>query len=144
MTKLAKWKDLPSLDLYLDQVLLYVNQETQAFLSKSEKPLTSSMINNYVKHAYIPKPEKKKYNRQQVARLIVLTICKSVFAISDIAQMIDVHYSEAEPASLYDTFVDCLAGTVQPETPELIIKACQTINSYKEAMDLVDQLKEEK
>ena len=84
---LAKWDQLPTLDLYLDQVLLYVNQETAGLLSQNEKPLTAAMINNYVKHGYLPKPQKKKYGRKQIARLIVLTICKSVFAISDIAQI---------------------------------------------------------
>ena len=43
---LAKWDQLPSLDLYLDQVLLYVNQETAGLLSQNEKPLTAAMINN--------------------------------------------------------------------------------------------------
>ncbi|CQR25201.1 BS_ykrK family protein [Streptococcus varani] len=141
---LSKWNELPSLDLYLDQVLLYVNQETETFLSKNEKPLTASMINNYVKNGFLPKPEKKKYGRIQLARLIVLSICKTVFSISDIAQMIDVHYKDRNSQLLYDTFVDCLEGKSQPNTPELISKACQTILVYKEAMELIEQLREEK
>ena len=139
---LAKWDQLPSLDLYLDQVLLYVNQETAGLLSQNEKLLTAAMINNYVKHGYLPKPHKKKYGRKQIARLIVLTICKSVFAISDIAQMIEIHYQEAEASLLYDSFIDCLEGRPSEQTPDLIVKACQAILSYKEAMDLVDHLKE--
>ncbi|MCB4986244.1 DUF1836 domain-containing protein, partial [Streptococcus mutans] len=31
-----KWDDLPELDLYLDQVLLYVNQTTDAAASKDK------------------------------------------------------------------------------------------------------------
>lgn len=144
MMLLAKWDQLPTLDLYLDQVLLYVNQETADLLSQNEKPLTAAMINNYVKHGYLPKPQKKKYGRKQIARLIVLTICKSVFAISDIAQMIELHDQEAEASLLYDAFIDCLEGRASEQTPELIVKACRAILSYKEAMDLVDHLKEEK
>ena len=84
-----KWDDLPELDLYLDQVLLYVNQTTDAAASK-DKGLTASMINNYVKHGHIEKPIKKKYNRKQVARLIVITALKNVFSIQEISQTLTV------------------------------------------------------
>ena len=51
-----------------------------------EKGLTASMVNNYVKHGYLPKPDKKKYQRKQIARLIAITTLKSVFSIQEIAQ----------------------------------------------------------
>ncbi|MGT2753317.1 DUF1836 domain-containing protein [Streptococcus ovis] len=142
MKQLPNWKELPSLDLYLDQVLLYVNQETATYLSHSEKPLTAAMVNNYVKHGYLPKPVKKKYGRLQIARLIVLTLCKPIFAITDICQMIEVHYQDADSKVLYDCFVDCLMGKEQDEVPELILKACQAIQAYQEAMKLIDSLTE--
>ena len=44
------WEQLPELDLYLDQVLLYVNKTCAPVLSSSDKGLTAAMINNYVKH----------------------------------------------------------------------------------------------
>ncbi|HFR2764832.1 TPA: DUF1836 domain-containing protein, partial [Streptococcus agalactiae] len=48
-----KWEELPELDLYLDQVLLYVNQLINPKTITNDKLLTASMINNYVKHNYI-------------------------------------------------------------------------------------------
>ena len=53
------WDELPAIDLYLDQVLLYVNQVTQNNIP-SDKGLTASMVNNYVKHEQLTKPIKKK------------------------------------------------------------------------------------
>ncbi|HGD2961151.1 TPA: DUF1836 domain-containing protein, partial [Streptococcus agalactiae] len=44
-----KWEELPELDLYLDQVLLYVNQLINPKTITNDKLLTASMINNYVK-----------------------------------------------------------------------------------------------
>ena len=44
-----KWAELPNLDLYLDQVLLYVNQLDSSSIVDDDKGLTSAMINNYVK-----------------------------------------------------------------------------------------------
>lgn len=54
-----QWKELPELDLYLDQVLLYVNQIASFSPSQNDKGLTAAMINNYVKHGHIDKPVKK-------------------------------------------------------------------------------------
>lgn len=79
------WEQLPELDLYLDQVLLYVNKTCAPVLSSSDKGLTAAMINNYVKHGYVEKPDKKKYQRRQVARLIAITTLKTVFSIQEIA-----------------------------------------------------------
>ncbi|SUN69364.1 Domain of uncharacterised function (DUF1836) [Streptococcus equinus] len=77
-TTYPKWSDLPQIDLYLDQVLLYVNQVVQAN-QQDAKGLTASMINNYVKHGHLEKPIKKKYSRKQVARLIVYYSIKKYF-----------------------------------------------------------------
>ena len=76
------WEQLPELDLYLDQVLLYVNKTCAPVLSSSDKGLTAAMINNYVKHGYVEKPDKKKYQRRQVARLTAITTLKTVIALS--------------------------------------------------------------
>ena len=53
------WEELPEIELYLDQVLLYVNQVTQSTLGPNDKGLTASMVNNYVKHGHIAKSIKK-------------------------------------------------------------------------------------
>ncbi len=84
------WEELPEIELYLDQVLLYVNQVTQSTLGPNDKGLTASMVNNYVKHGHVAKPIKKKYNAAQVARLIVITSLKTVFEISEIAKTLEI------------------------------------------------------
>ena len=59
-----KWAEIPNIDLYLDQVLLYVNQVCAPISPDKDKGLTASMVNNYVKHGYLTKPDKRKYQRQ--------------------------------------------------------------------------------
>lgn len=103
-----KWEEIPDIDLYLDQVLLYVNKVCAPFISKTDKGLTASMVNNYVKHGYLPKPDKKKYKRQQVARLIAITTLKTVFSIQEIAATLNLLQSQADSADLYNSFVDFL------------------------------------
>ena len=89
------WEELPEIELYLDQVLLYVNQVTQSTLGPNDKGLTASMVNNYVKHGHVAKPIKKKYNAAQVARLIVITSLKTVFEISEIAKTLEILRTDA-------------------------------------------------
>ena len=79
MREYPKWSELPEIDLYLDQVLEYVNKLHSPVMLKNDKGLTSAMINNYVKNHYVDKPIKKKYSRRQLARLIVITYLKNVF-----------------------------------------------------------------
>ncbi|MBP2622393.1 DUF1836 domain-containing protein [Streptococcus oricebi] len=137
-----KWEDLPELDLYLDQVLLYVNQINNQAFEGQEKALTASMVNNYVKHGHLPKPIKKKYSRHQVARLIILTALKPVFSIQDIILAVqDLVTKEDLSAFYYNDFVACMQGE-EPKSQHhpLILSACQTIKVYHQTQTLFKQL----
>ena len=131
-----KWKEIPNIDLYLDQVLLYVNQVCEPMSSESNKGLTASMVNNYVKHGYLTKPEKKKYQRQQIARLIAITTLKSVFSIQEIAQTLNTLQTETNSEQLYNAFVDYMNEGIDPENP-IIQTSCQTVKLYYQTLDLI-------
>ena len=131
-----KWKEIPNIDLYLDQVLLYVNQVCEPISSESDKGLTASMVNNYVKHGYMTKPEKKKYQRQQIARLIAITTLKSVFSIQEIAQTLNTLQTETNSEQLYNAFVDYMNEGIDPENP-IIQTSCQTVKLYYQTLDLI-------
>ena len=131
-----KWKEIPNIDLYLDQVLLYVNQVCEPISSESDKGLTASMVNNYVKHGYLTKPEKKKYQRQQIARLIAITTLKSVFSIQEIAQTLNTLQTETNSEQLYNAFVDYMNEGIDPENP-IIQTSCQTVKLYYQTLDLI-------
>lgn len=131
-----RWDELPVLDLYLDQVLLYVNKVCKPAFTASDKGLTASMINNYVKHGYLEKPLKKKYNRQQVARLIAITSLKTVFSIQDIAATLDMLNAQTQSEELYNDFVDYMNGQKLEVTP-IIASACQTLKLYQQTLALI-------
>lgn len=132
-----KWEELPNIDLYLDQVLLYVNQVCAPSFSQKEKGLTASMINNYVKHGYLTKPDKKKYQRHQIARLIAITTLKSVFSIQEIAQTLNTLQVEASSETLYDAFVNYMNEEIDPESP-IILTSCQTVKLYHRTLSLIE------
>lgn len=94
--QLPRWQELPTLALYMDQVVAYIN-DTLSFLlidpnpqaqdqkgKKEDRFLTAAMINNYVKHRYIPRPQKKRYQREHLACLMVYALFKQVLPLTDI------------------------------------------------------------
>ncbi len=136
-----KWSELPTIDLYLDQVLLYVNQLDSSSIVDDDKGLTASMINNYVKNGHLDKPIKKKYSRRQLARLIVITCLKNVFAIQEISKTISSLTKDGDSEAMYDNFVMCMNEEKREGLPEVIVSACDTVRLYKKTHDLVEKLK---
>ena len=137
-----KWAEIPNIDLYLDQVLLYVNQVCAPISADKDKGLTASMVNNYVKHGYLTKPDKKKYQRQQIARLIAITTLKSVFSIQEIAQTLNTLQTQASSDQLYDAFVDYMNQGIDPANP-IIQTSCQTVKLYHQTLALIDHTQKE-
>lgn len=136
-----KWSELPTIDLYLDQVLLYVNQLDSSSIVDDDKGLTAAMINNYVKNGHLDKPIKKKYSRRQLARLIVITCLKNVFAIQEISKTISSLTKDGDSEAMYDNFVMCMNEEKREGLPEVKVSACDTVRLYKKTHDLVEKLK---
>ena len=68
------YEKLPDIDLYMDQVLSFINDRTR-YLSRNpneDKLFTKTMINNYAKTKILPPPVKKKYSREHVLMLIFI------------------------------------------------------------------------
>lgn len=86
---IPRWKELPNVDLYLDQVVTLVNETLYPVLSNSYPDgdnliLTKNMINNYVKNKIIEPPIKKKYKKNHLAQFFVICVLKEVYKINDI------------------------------------------------------------
>ncbi|KRL85531.1 DUF1836 domain-containing protein [Lacticaseibacillus pantheris] len=119
-----RWADLPQFDLYMDQVLQFVNELT-APTGMGE--LTATMVNNYVKKGVISAPTKKKYGRTQIANIIVIAILKPVFALDTIADGIKYQLVNRTANQAYDAFILDFAGAIQQAnsdfTGEVVINA---------------------
>ena len=99
---IVHWDALPDLDLYMDQVLTYMDRQLSLFQKDEEnKLLTSNMINNYVKDGLIPRPDKKKYSREHLALMIVVGMLKQVLTIQTITGLQD---AEPDKMKLYEQF----------------------------------------
>lgn len=117
--QLPKWKELPTLGLYVDQVAAVINEP---LASLGLEPITKSMINNYVKKKVIQAPVKKKYAVNQIVDLLLIGLLKSSFSIDEIRTGIAQVTVKAYPQAAYDRFIDILnaelAGREIPQMKE--------------------------
>ena len=61
--RLARYADIPTIDLYMDQLLTYIDAQLRPLVAPDEKLLTASMVNNYTKNGLVPRAAGKKYNQ---------------------------------------------------------------------------------
>ena len=102
---IPRWNELPDIDLYLDQVVNYLERYLDIYAgNKEDKIITKTMINNYVKQGIIPAPEKKKYNKTHIAYLIVVCLLKQVYSINDIGKLISLTIQYFELSKAYNRF----------------------------------------
>ncbi len=103
---LPKWKNLPDLDLYMDQVVTYLERELAPLTVEGrEKMITTWMINNYVKGDLLDSPIQKKYSKDHLAYLLAICSIKQILSISDIASLFNFQKSnERDSSVIYEFF----------------------------------------
>lgn len=100
---MPNWNDLPDIDLYMDQVITYLEKQLAVFSkNEDEKFITPAMINNYVKNEIIPRPLNKKYTREHLAHLISVLNLKNILSLMDITRLISHEKIDKPINSLFD------------------------------------------
>jgi hypothetical protein len=106
---LPRWDELPSVELYLDQVVKLINNSLSPYIffnneNKEAELLTKTMINNYVKNELIDAPVKKQYAKIQLAKLFVICVLKQVYSMQDIKSLINKALEFADIDVAYNRF----------------------------------------
>lgn len=130
---LPKWRNLPDLDLYMDQVVTYLERElTHLTVEEQEKMITTWMINNYVKGGLLNNPVKKKYSREHIAYLLAICSIKQILSISDIASLFDFQKgNNRESAVIYEFFRKTQSDMVKSIAKESIDKIIPFLDEEK-------------
>ena len=103
--KLTNWKEIPEIELYMDQVVNYVDRQLSHLKTEEkEKLLTPAMVNNYVKLGTLPKPEGKKYKKGHIARLFPLCVLKQILPLNVIGGAIDDFKEMLESEKAYEQY----------------------------------------
>ncbi len=119
---LPSWDALPSIPLYMDQVTMVTGQALALF-EREEKQnlLTSSMVNNYVKNGVVEHPVHKKYMREHLAKLMMVSLLKQVLSIQDISVLLS---GEEAAAQFYADFAAAQDSALH-ETAALLQTDCE-------------------
>ena len=97
--RLPRYAEIPSVGLYLEQTIKYIN----SFLAPLGcLELTGSMISNYVKKGLIPAPVKKQYYPEQIAYLFFVALAKNLTSMENIDLLISVQRSTYTLPVAYD------------------------------------------
>lgn len=105
--ELQNYEKLPDIDLYMDQVVTYLEKQLQILATSSlDKQITSSMINNYVKGEVISAPVGKKYNREHLSLIEEICILKQVLSIAEIKEIIQNRYCNQSYIDVFNEFKD--------------------------------------
>ncbi len=105
--KLPTWEELPSIDLYMDQVIALINQYLTGYLPYACEPnqtVTPPMINNYVKLKVMPAPVKKKYSKPHIAYLIMICSLKHALSIPTMQKLLPLYEDAKDVENLYNVF----------------------------------------
>lgn len=111
---LPDWEELPSIPLYMDQIVLLINTYLDPEgVSSKEKNITPAMINNYIKQKIMPPTVKKHYFRHHLACLLIICILKESVNISDIPQLLPDRMTESNMKEIYTHFLSVYRSTAE-------------------------------
>jgi hypothetical protein len=125
----AGWNELPDLELYMDQMVTYVQKQMALFQNaQTEKLVTPAILSNSVKSGLIPRPHKKKYGKRHLAALIMACSLKQVFPVSQVEQLFKAVGPEEEEA-VFEVF-----GRLQDDSLRQVARGIQCVETDKRAL----------
>ena len=103
---------LPTLDLYIDQVITLIEQGYASNKrTPDEKLLTKMMVNNYSKAGLVRPIKGKKYSRAHIVQMLIIYALKSTLSIGEIKQVLDALYSvpDFDGTALFSCYENALS-----------------------------------
>lgn len=112
---MPRWAELPEIDLYMDQVVGFIDSKLAIFAESEEgNIITPTMINNYVKQKLVTPPVMKKYGKSKLAFFLLVAIIKRVLSMNEIAAMRDIALTiDDERGNIYDMMCEELEAALK-------------------------------
>ena len=100
-----RYDELPDMGLYLEQTLSIVKDIIKPISTITEKDLlTGAMLNHYIKNKALMPAVNKKYYREHLCYIIIISILKPVFSVGQIAKMFEVQRQTYDLETAYNYF----------------------------------------
>ena len=135
--EMIPWSNFPELDLYMDQVITLMNRQLEPLYVESDRPLTPSMINNYVKDGVMPRPTHKKYTREHLTILSLICMLKSEFTLPEVRELVTSLSGFYSTEELYNAFCESQIAHLRETAAKLEpIDSMSDAERFRLAMDL--------
>lgn len=135
--EMIPWSNFPELDLYMDQVITLMNRQLEPLYVDSDRPLTPSMINNYVKDGVMPRPAHKKYTREHLTILSLICMLKPEFTLPEIRSLVTALSGFYTTEELYNAFCEAQTTHLREAASQLApLDDMSEAERYRLAMDL--------
>ena len=103
LTERVEEKDIPEIDLYMDQVIQIFEQKLSSSKRKNnDKVLTKTMINNYAKAKLLMSIKNKKYSKEHLLLMSMIYDLKGSLSISDIKDLFNNIVKKYDEDKEYD------------------------------------------
>lgn len=138
-------KDIPNLDLYMDQIMtLFDTNLTDYKRYEDDKILTKTMINNYSKSKVITPVKGKKYNKEQIIQMLLIYQLKNNLSIQEIKELLTPFYEDnTNLEEIYNDYLlmkDNINKDLSPFINNIINQNNLNINNYKDQFLLITLL----
>ncbi len=100
------WDSLPDLALYMDQVVSYLRRQTIGADEEFNPPMTSAMINNYIKDGLLPRANGKRYGREHLVYLTAIALLKNVLSVKDMKRLLNLEIVPGKEPEFYQAFLE--------------------------------------
>lgn len=122
---------IPSIPLYMDQLLMFIDEYFKEFKrNDKEKILTKTMVNNYVKAKLVEAPHKKKYEKQQIKKLMMVYKMKNILSINDTKKYFSINEG-IDIDKMFEDFIKC---------DEETLKHINLVGTKEEKKDMIFKL----
>ena len=115
LTERVEEKDIPEIDLYMDQVIQIFEQKLSSSKRKeNDKVLTKTMINNYSKAGIIKPVKGKKYTKEQIIGMLIIYNLKNIITIQEIKDLLlPIYETNENLETIYDRFIEITTNQTQ-------------------------------
>lgn len=114
-----EWERIPDIDLYMDQVISYMERQHLGLNPEGGESLTSSMINNYIKHGLLPRAKGKRYDREHIGYLTAICLLKQVLTVNETGVLLKNVMENRDIESFYREYRE-LTGETYSRTAESV------------------------
>ncbi len=129
-----KAEDIPSLDLYMDQIMtLFDVNLADNKRYEDDKLLTKTMINNYSKEGLLKPIKGKKYSKDHILQMLMIYSLKNTISIQEIKSVLQPYHEQTEKIEpIYNQYLD-----IKKESSHQLTEDIQTLIKDKQ-LDLDD------